>query len=177
MNIHNKNNNFSRADESPNVTHVEDIPTSDDEEYDTGDSQAAVPDEHSVSAESAQQMQPNEEIFEDVEFLDIQTDEEAVKDECLEAATNQNNNQDPLGACLSIRAENDHSLKDENDHSVKDENDHSVKDESFDMSPLRASLNSNDANDSNDCVIVSEYYLLNVVDETVETAKIDEKDN
>lgn len=49
--------NIFRADERPNATHDEDIPTSDDEEYDTGDFQAPMPDE--FPAESSQQMQPD----------------------------------------------------------------------------------------------------------------------
>lgn len=148
---------FFRADERPYVSPYEDIPTSNDEEYDTGDSQAPMPDEQSVPAESAQQMQPDEELFEEVEYLDIQPDEEAVKDESLEAATNQNNEQN------NVR-DDQNPLAGEDDNYCG-----AVKDESFEMGPLRSSLNANESNESNDCVFISKHYLQVVVDETDET--------
>lgn len=118
----------------------------------------------------AEQMQLDGGLFEEVEYLDIQPDEGAVKDESLEAATNETNEQnlddeDPLGACLSVRADNIQNDK----FGGEDHKDVvAVKGESFDMGTLDSSLN---ANESNDCVIVSEY------SEGIQTANVrDDKD-
>lgn len=145
------------SDDSDDSADSGDSDDSADEEYDTGNVQAPMPDERSIPTEDAQQMQLDGEWFEEVQYLDIQPDEEAVKDELLDAAPNHNNepvchDQDPLAgevhnACVAS------------------------KDESFDMGPLGSSLN---ANESDDCVITSAYYLQDVTDETEE---IDDADN
>lgn len=158
----------------------EDIsPSDDDGEYDVGGEQEPMPDEPSVSVENAQENHPDGgEKFERIEYLEIEPDilaafTTSVNDESLETATNEKNeqydfgdDQDPLVAGSLAITQN--AQKNQPDGKIQyDEYDASpvkMKDDSLDMNPLLASL---DADESNDCVITSAYYIqdVNVADE------------